>query len=181
MADVKESAMAQKNDCKWVRALDSNGNSILISKEDLASVVGGLIGEANYAKTGMMGKNYCMRKLVDNGGTGKYYMFKIPGFRAYASYEILATTDDGRMLWCVFTFSPYNGNPIKPALVKNKAFYGAIKFFRKEGDNNSNYFQLYTGSNATSLFIRCVTANFDVNAVESSNESPESLIEIPMS
>ena len=40
MADVKESAMAQKNDCKWVRALDSNGNSILISKEDLASVVG---------------------------------------------------------------------------------------------------------------------------------------------
>ena len=43
MADVKESAMAQKNDCKWVLALDSNGNSILISKEDLASVVGGLL------------------------------------------------------------------------------------------------------------------------------------------
>lgn len=47
MADVKESAMAQKNDCKWVRALDSNGNSILISKEDLASVVGELLPVVN--------------------------------------------------------------------------------------------------------------------------------------
>ena len=165
----------------YIRSLDTNGNPKRTAIASLGSVVGGLIGEANYAKTGMMGKNYCMRKLVDNSGADKYYMFKIPGFRAYASYEIIATTDDGRMLWCVFTFSPYNGNPIKPALVKNKEFYGAIKFFRKEGDNNSNYFQLYTGSNATSLFIRCVTANFDVNAVESSNESPESLIEIPMS
>lgn len=44
MADMKESALTQQSDCKWVRALDSNGNSILISKEDLASVVGGLIG-----------------------------------------------------------------------------------------------------------------------------------------
>lgn len=43
MADVKESALTQQSDCKWVRALDSNGNSIKISKEDLASVVGGLL------------------------------------------------------------------------------------------------------------------------------------------
>ncbi|WP_303913051.1 hypothetical protein [Bacteroides mediterraneensis] len=179
--DEYEDQLPQDANPAFVRTLDSSGNPKQTAIASLASVVGELIGEANYAKTGMMGKNYCMRKLVDNGGTGKYYMFKIPGFRAYASYEILATTDDGRMLWCVFTFSPYNGNPIKPALIKNKEFYGAIKFFRKEGDNNSNYFQLYTGSNATSLFIRCVTANFDVNAVESSNESAESLIEIPMS
>ena len=43
MADVKESAMTQKSDCKWVRALDANGNSIRISKEDLAAVVGELL------------------------------------------------------------------------------------------------------------------------------------------
>lgn len=47
MADVKESAMSQKNDCKWVRALDSNGNSILISKEDLASVGGRTFRKCN--------------------------------------------------------------------------------------------------------------------------------------
>lgn len=58
MADVKESAMSQKNDCKWVRALDSNGNSILISKEDLASVVGGLLPVSTQAKNGLLAKEY---------------------------------------------------------------------------------------------------------------------------
>lgn len=43
MSDVKESALTQQSDCKWVRALDANGNSIRISKEDLASVVGELL------------------------------------------------------------------------------------------------------------------------------------------
>lgn len=43
MADVKESALSTASDCKWVRALDANGNSIRISKEDLASVVGELL------------------------------------------------------------------------------------------------------------------------------------------
>ena len=47
MADKQESALTQQSDCKWVRALDANGNSIRISKEDLAAVVGGLIGTAN--------------------------------------------------------------------------------------------------------------------------------------
>lgn len=43
MADVKESALSTASDCAYVRALDSNGNSIRISKADLASVVGGLL------------------------------------------------------------------------------------------------------------------------------------------
>lgn len=46
MADVKESALSTANDCAYVRALDSNGNSIRISKSDLASVVGGLLSNA---------------------------------------------------------------------------------------------------------------------------------------
>ena len=44
MADQFENQLPQKNDAKWVRALDASGNPILISKEDLASVVGGLLG-----------------------------------------------------------------------------------------------------------------------------------------
>lgn len=40
MADKQESALTQQSDCKWVRALDANGNSIRISKEDLAAVSG---------------------------------------------------------------------------------------------------------------------------------------------
>ena len=40
MADQFENQLPQKSDAKWVRALDASGNPILISKEDLASVVG---------------------------------------------------------------------------------------------------------------------------------------------
>lgn len=56
MADMKESALTQQSDCKWVRALDSNGNSILISKEDLASVVGELLPKSDLEKDGLMTK-----------------------------------------------------------------------------------------------------------------------------
>ena len=43
MADQFENQLPQKSNAKWVRALDASGNPILISKEDLASVVGGLM------------------------------------------------------------------------------------------------------------------------------------------
>ena len=44
MADQFENQLPQKSDAKWVRAVDASGNPILISKEDLASVVGELLG-----------------------------------------------------------------------------------------------------------------------------------------
>lgn len=43
MADKKENELTSANNFKWVRALDSNGNSIRISKSDLVSVLEGLI------------------------------------------------------------------------------------------------------------------------------------------
>ena len=54
MADQFENQLPQKNDAKWVRALDASGNPILISKEDLASVVGELIGVSNSENNGLM-------------------------------------------------------------------------------------------------------------------------------
>lgn len=58
MADKQESALTQQSDCKWVRALDANGNSIRISKEDLAAVVGGLLPEATSKSKGLMPSKY---------------------------------------------------------------------------------------------------------------------------
>lgn len=43
MATIKEEVMTVKDDCQYVRALDANGNSIRISKEDLAKVLGELM------------------------------------------------------------------------------------------------------------------------------------------
>ena len=56
MADLRESALTQQSDCKWVRALDANGNSIRISKEDLAEVLGGLIPIATSKANGLIAK-----------------------------------------------------------------------------------------------------------------------------
>lgn len=144
-------------------------------------VFGGLIGGATDDKDGLMSRYYAIRRLVTGAVSGRYFMFKLSGYRPYGTFEFIANTDDGRMLLCTVTFSGYTGNPIKPALIKNKEFYGHLKFYRKEGENNTIYFQLFTGSNATSLFIRCLTANNYVSDVESSDEPAESLIEIPMS
>lgn len=52
-----ESALPQKKEINYVRALDKDGNPILISKEDLAQVVGELIGETTIEKAGLLSPN----------------------------------------------------------------------------------------------------------------------------
>lgn len=57
MADKKENELTSANNFEWVRALDSNGNSIRISKSDLVSVLEGLIGIATTDKNGLLSAN----------------------------------------------------------------------------------------------------------------------------
>lgn len=51
--DVYEDQLAIKSDAPYIRGLDAAGNPIRISKADLASVVGGLIGVATQSKRGL--------------------------------------------------------------------------------------------------------------------------------
>ena len=51
-----ESALPQKKEINYIRALDKNGNPILINKEDLAQVVGELIPVATFQKSGLWDK-----------------------------------------------------------------------------------------------------------------------------
>ena len=74
MADQFENQLPQKNDAKWVRALDASGNPILISKEDLASVVGELLPETSDEKKGLMPVFY--RKFIKP--------FNVPTINSYA-------------------------------------------------------------------------------------------------
>lgn len=52
--DVYEDQLAIKSDAPYIRGLDATGNPIRISKADLASVVGGLIGIVSNSKNGLM-------------------------------------------------------------------------------------------------------------------------------
>lgn len=98
MADVKESALTQQSDCKWVRALDANGNSIRISKEDLASVVGGLLSSSKlypYMNRGQVANFDTATKsgMYLIGDAGRKYPGN-PGIE-YGTLEVFAP-DDGR-------------------------------------------------------------------------------------
>lgn len=68
MGDVKESALSTANDFAYVRALDSNGNSIRISKADLTSVLEGLLPVANINNRGLMDKGTISSILVKVAG-----------------------------------------------------------------------------------------------------------------
>ena len=125
MADKQESALTQQSDCKWVRALDSNGNSILISKEDLASVVGELIGVATDDKDGLMPKgsyrkrdqlsgDIDLNEIMDNG----YYSLSIlsgktnfpDGFGGYGVLEVINPNYDMKNAFCIQILRDYGNN-----------------------------------------------------------------------
>lgn len=54
MADKKEKDLTKVSDAAYIRALDSNGNPVLISKADLAQVAAELIGTATTVRDGLM-------------------------------------------------------------------------------------------------------------------------------
>ena len=54
MADKKEKDLTKVSDAAYIRALDSNGNPVLISKADLAQVAAELIGTATASKDGLI-------------------------------------------------------------------------------------------------------------------------------
>lgn len=67
-SDTYEDELDIKTDLTWARGLDANGNPILISKQSLASVVGGLNGVS-----GMKIRSYYVEKntTVDTGINNK--------------------------------------------------------------------------------------------------------------
>ena len=141
--------------------------------------MGGLIGNADAYKDGLMSRNYCITKIADNIPFGTSKLYKMSGSYGYATFELIANTDNGRMAIYTFSFSVYTADFIKPSLVKSVDFYGSVRFFKKENDTNLIYIQLDTGGNATSLYIRCLTGNYPIN-IEESNDSIETLTEVQL-
>ena len=62
-----ESALPQKKEINYVRALDKEGNPILISKEDLAQVVGELIPVVTPEKDGLSNSKFATTKIKSEG------------------------------------------------------------------------------------------------------------------
>ena len=62
-----ESALPQKKEINYVRALDKEGNPILINKEDLAQVVGELMPVVTPEKDGLSNSKFATTKIKSEG------------------------------------------------------------------------------------------------------------------
>ena len=68
--DAYENELPEQTDLKWARALDASGNPILISKESLASVVGGLLPIVSAIQKGLMSsKGFIERTDINDANT----------------------------------------------------------------------------------------------------------------
>lgn len=115
MADVKESAMSTASDCKWVRALDANGNSIRISKEDLASVVGELLGTATSEKDGLVDKRNWSQTFTL---TGKYQLklYDSAGLPLYSSGALEIVVAGSSPIFLAYVSFYFNGKGDVPKI-----------------------------------------------------------------
>ena len=150
MADVKESAMSQKNDCKWVRALDSNGNSILISKEDLASVVGGLLPLATLGENnGFMPKSVGYKTISIKDTYAKISMESL-----YNSLTLsVSMYDGGEVGLFLLSISLAQSKYCKCGLIGNKR---GTRFYVKDK-------YLYIATTSTTNCHYCISS-FSVNS-----------------
>lgn len=75
MEDRQESQLPDSNDCKWVRAIDSNGKSIRISKSSLLSIIETILhlGRDNPTEGSVLiTDNYANGNLLTFGQTFSY-------------------------------------------------------------------------------------------------------------
>ena len=159
-----ESALPQKKEINYVRALDKNGNPILINKEDLAQVVGELLPIAtlnnnglwdkkmtprlvNYKSRFMVVKNVCVVNLL------------VSTRHAYATDNILAVVQviygmaDDIYSVCYHYLLPK----------KNEIVFINLKYKKTE----DKYLNLYIDSNDPVISILSVS---DISCIELMDE-----------
>jgi hypothetical protein len=124
MADQFENQLPQQSDAKWVRALDASGNPILISKEDLASVVGGLIPTASPNQRGLHPSAKFQQS--DNNAVNEINNINILSTDIY--YGDL--TGDGAKIYIIKTY------PASPAYMYQEAIcmYPLTRYWRAKVD-----------------------------------------------
>ena len=115
MADKKEKDLTKVSDAAYIRALDSNGNPVLISKADLAQVAAELIGTATTVRDGLMpGSQYMSYRNIsaedfdDMLDKGVYIFSKDTSFANFGSpttgYGLLEVARSGSYILQRLTF-----------------------------------------------------------------------------
>lgn len=148
MSDKREDQLTTVSDMAYVRAIDSNGNSIRISKADLASVVAGLIGTATPDKNGLMSANDKKYfNLISFGSGGTNRLIKIAEMRKTAG---------GISPFGIFFWEKYSGITtfgVSTIINRSEGIHNGIKnlgpgqtrirmYYKESGDTLSVYLYL---------------------------------------
>lgn len=86
MADQYEDQLPVVSDAKWIRCMDASGNPFKMSKEDLATVLGGLLPVANKERKGLMNESQALNSTL--------YSISTKGEKTYALTKICAIEGD---------------------------------------------------------------------------------------
>jgi len=160
-----ESTLPQKKEINYVRALDKEGNPILINKEDLAQVVGELIPIATFNNNGLWDKKMTPR-LVNH--KSRFMVVKdvcvvnllVSTRHAFVTENILAVVqviygmEDNIHSVCYHYLCPK----------KHETVFINLKYKKTE----DKYLNLYIDSNDPVISILSVS---DISCVELMNES----------
>ena len=106
MADKKLSSVSAVSDMNYVYAETSTGETVKISKADLASVVAGIIGEANNSKSGLMPSEYTI--YSEGSKALDFNTCKNIG-RMYSSYGSINGPIGGAFYWGIFNIGYAGG------------------------------------------------------------------------
>ena len=128
--------MTNVSDAAYIRALDSNGNPVLISKADLAQVAAELIGTATSSKDGLMSKtDYALipKKVVVN----RNYIARLGQRNAWARFYALVVGQISNSIVAFIWFAAHGETSLFiheiHSLVGKDQVSGEVKIYEKEG------------------------------------------------
>lgn len=141
--DKKLNEVTTASDAAYVIGTTSSGDTVRISKADLASVVGELIGTATTTKNGLigMGERPIYVKSMNSGSAVAFLELKSAAFfllihhpwRGYGLYAVLVSSETGHNVYHVKAINGYS--PI--TFYANVTDTGNVDIYVKNGTNGS--------------------------------------------
>ena len=165
MADRKENELTKANNFEYVRALDSNGNSIQISKSDLVSVLEGLLPVVTTSNKGLMSADlykYSVKYFVVQG-TKMVKLYNKTNSRWTRKGGLICLSDESKGSLYSFCVVEISGNPTKFSVYKIFGDDSRIEFYQK----NSELYMYYNSSIANNISV----IGFSSENIEYSNNT----------
>lgn len=164
MADKKLSSVSAVSDMNYVYAETSSGETVKISKADLASVVAGIMPNSSLSKSGLMSQIQ-----IKNIPAGGILEFKSSALFTPLFIIAIGVVNGGRAAYLISPAEYNTDNAQKPIVRKiGESWVNPISVYYKV-DNNSNTLAISVGANATAslYFLGASTNSIEMKNISS--------------